>query len=187
MMITGMMLFGCEAPEQPSEKKLSVKAEEEKEPADNAITVPAIVAAKAVADKSLERAEQMDEIVEAATKDIEEVSSTTVQEPLEEVKTAPIVIEEQTVAVVVAKEEIAEATVTAETDLGPKEINLTASYGDVLFPHNLHAEAYDCALCHGSGTPGAFELTKAVAHPLCKDCHKAEGAGPTGCRDCHVK
>jgi len=192
MMITGMMLFGCEAPEQPAEKTTSpatpaVKMEDKTAVESNEIVIPAVIAAKAAADKSQERAEQMDKIAESATEDTAEAITTAAQEAVETVKetTAPIV--EQTAAVVAETKELAAPVVTASKELGPEEITLSASYGNISFPHSMHAESYACTTCHGTETPAAFGLTKEVAHPLCKDCHKAEGAGPTGCRDCHVK
>ncbi|MCK4535644.1 MAG: cytochrome c3 family protein [Desulfuromonadales bacterium] len=66
-------------------------------------------------------------------------------------------------------------------------ITLEASYGKVTFSHTLHAEFLDCATCHAEGTPGPIELNKTTAHALCKDCHKEQSAGPTGCKDCHIK
>lgn len=82
----------------------------------------------------------------------------------------------------------AKAATTAQKPAvaAPKELILEASYGNVTFPHGMHAETYACSTCHGSATPAAFGLTKDVAHVLCRDCHKKEGA-PNGCMDCHKK
>jgi predicted CXXCH cytochrome family protein len=57
----------------------------------------------------------------------------------------------------------------------------------VTLPHLTHAKLFPCATCHGDGTPGKIGLTKDTAHALCRDCHKAKGAGPTACGGCHKK
>ena len=64
---------------------------------------------------------------------------------------------------------------------------LEASQGKVTLPHLAHAKMFPCATCHGEATPGKIGLTKDTAHALCRDCHKAKGAGPTACGDCHKK
>ena len=64
---------------------------------------------------------------------------------------------------------------------------LAASQGNVTLPHLAHAKLFPCATCHGEATPGKIGLTKDTAHALCRDCHKAKGAGPTACGDCHKK
>ena len=66
-------------------------------------------------------------------------------------------------------------------------ITLKASQGDVTLSHLAHARRYPCASCHGEASPGKFDLTKESAHTLCRDCHKARGAGPTACGECHKK
>lgn len=69
----------------------------------------------------------------------------------------------------------------------PDTLVLTASQGQVTLPHLVHAKLFPCATCHGDGTPGKIDLTKDAAHELCRDCHKAKGAGPTACGECHRK
>ncbi len=64
-------------------------------------------------------------------------------------------------------------------------MTLENKMGAVPLPHQVHAEAYDCATCHGPDEPGKFNLEKDQAHELCKGCHVKEGKGPTGCKDCH--
>lgn len=60
------------------------------------------------------------------------------------------------------------------------------SFGKVAFPHKTHMKL-GCAKCH-EGAPKKIEMNKAVAHDqLCLKCHKAEGKGPQGCKDCHKK
>ncbi|PLX79369.1 MAG: cytochrome C [Desulfuromonas sp.] len=79
------------------------------------------------------------------------------------------------------------AVESAKQAVSPETVVLEASYGNVTFTHGAHAESYDCTVCHGDGAPASFDLDKATAHALCKDCHKQEGAGPTSCKECHVK
>ena len=64
---------------------------------------------------------------------------------------------------------------------------LEASQGKVTLPHLAHAKMFPCATCHGEAAPGKIGLTKETAHALCRDCHKAKGAGPTACPGCHKK
>lgn len=64
---------------------------------------------------------------------------------------------------------------------------LKASQGDVTLSHLAHARRYPCATCHGEASPGKFDLTRETGHALCRDCHKAKGAGPTSCGECHKK
>lgn len=69
----------------------------------------------------------------------------------------------------------------------PDTLILPASQGQITLPHLAHAKLFPCATCHGDGTPGKIGLTKDTAHALCRDCHKAKGAGPTACGACHKK
>jgi hypothetical protein len=69
----------------------------------------------------------------------------------------------------------------------PDVIILESKQGQISFPHQAHAKDYSCAICHGDGTPGGLALPMDVAHSLCRDCHKAKGAGPTTCSGCHKK
>lgn len=69
----------------------------------------------------------------------------------------------------------------------PELLTIAASQGDVTLPHLVHAKLFPCATCHGDGTPGKIALDKDAAHALCRDCHKARGAGPTACGGCHKK
>ena len=69
----------------------------------------------------------------------------------------------------------------------PEMLTLEASYGNISFPHAVHAASFACSSCHGEATPAAFGLTKETAHPLCKGCHQEQGTGPTTCTGCHKK
>jgi len=70
---------------------------------------------------------------------------------------------------------------------GPDTVVMKAKNGNVTFNHKAHSTSMDCALCHGDGTPAKIEISKKVAHKLCKGCHKAKKQGPTKCKQCHVK
>ena len=69
----------------------------------------------------------------------------------------------------------------------PDSVSLAASQGQVTLSHLAHAKSFPCATCHLDGPPGKISLTKDTAHELCRDCHKAKGAGPTTCTGCHKK
>ncbi|WP_291317170.1 cytochrome c3 family protein [Desulfuromonas sp.] len=79
---------------------------------------------------------------------------------------------------------VSKVAVAAEA---PEMMTLENKMGAVSLPHKTHADAYGCQTFHGAGEPGHFELEKDKAHELCKGCHKKEGKGPTGCKDCHKK
>ena len=73
----------------------------------------------------------------------------------------------------------------ATTALAVDTIVLPAKNGNVTFNHKMHSEKFACKTCH-KGTPGKFEINMAVAHKLCKGCHKEKGV-PTTCSTCHKK
>jgi len=101
------------------------------------------------------------------------------------VKSAPTVTEAPKAPAAVPPPPPAQpAAPTAKT---PDSVTLDASQGQVILPHLAHAKSYPCATCHLDGTPGKINLTKDIAHELCRDCHKAKGAGPTTCTGCHKK
>ena len=101
------------------------------------------------------------------------------------VKSAPTVTETPKAPAAVPPPPPAQpAAPTAKT---PDSVTLDASQGQVILPHLAHAKSYPCATCHLDGTPGKINLTKDIAHELCRDCHKAKGAGPTTCTGCHKK
>ncbi|MBE0574569.1 MAG: cytochrome c3 family protein [Desulfuromonadales bacterium] len=103
------------------------------------------------------------------------------------VKAGDTVSEKATDAATATTEAAGDAVDAAKQAVSPETIVLEASYGNVTFPHALHQAAFECSTCHGEGTPGLFGLDKDKAHALCRDCHKEQGAGPTGCKDCHKK
>ncbi len=201
VLVAALVLFGCDTSEQPEAqtapaKKQPVKAEEVKKAEDVKIVVPAIEAAQAAADKAQEKVEQTARIAETPVEKAATDSSSAAVEMVKEaeetaVKTAEGIVtkvEEPVVTAVAAMESTAAQPVeTVKTAATSQEIILQASYGNITFPHGMHADTYECSICHSEGTPAAFDITKDVAHKLCKGCHKEEGAGPTGCRDCHKK
>jgi len=63
----------------------------------------------------------------------------------------------------------------------------SAKQGDVTFKHDTH-KAQACEKCHADKNGGKIpNLTKDVAHNLCKKCHETEKKGPTKCAECHKK
>ncbi len=72
--------------------------------------------------------------------------------------------------------------------LAEDSVTVKSKTGNVTFNHKAHGGTGDCAVCHGSGTPGKLTLGgKDAAHKLCQGCHKVKKAGPTKCFDCHKK
>lgn len=167
---TALMLNGCETQEQPAAK---TEPHQVVKPANPIMTEEA--QPKPSADKIAQAvAEQAEKIAEQTAKVVEK----------EVIK----IVEEQTGSAVETKAQtITKVIVLSQEATAQDEIVLEASYGNVTLPHAMHAEAYDCSTCHGESTPTAFELDKETAHKVCKGCHKDEGAGPTGCKGCHVK
>ncbi len=72
--------------------------------------------------------------------------------------------------------------------------------GKVAFPHKLHQEKLgDCKVCHHKDEAGKEQKCgtchtadskvkmKDAAHNSCQKCHKDQGKGPKGCKECHKK
>jgi len=69
----------------------------------------------------------------------------------------------------------------------------------VSFDHAKHSATIDCSKCHHTakakedikscfechGTDAAAPAVKDAFHKSCQACHKAEGKGPTKCKECH--
>ena len=70
---------------------------------------------------------------------------------------------------------------------GPEVVNYEGSPGTVTFPHADHAGRLACSQCHPTEPPEAIAMNKTFAHSTCMGCHTNSGAGPTGCKQCHVK
>ena len=207
VMSLALALFGCGQSEEPKpkqqiEKAVSVKpAEPAETAAGEAKEATEVVTEKAADVKDhaesavKETVEETKAIAAAAADETQEVASQaneTTKETIAEAQEATseaveTVVEESKGADIATTAAVGGAVETAQQAVSPKTVVLEASYGKVTFPHILHAEAYDCTTCHGEGPPGTLGLGKEKAHALCKGCHKEVGAGPTGCKDCHVK
>lgn len=168
ILLLTLMVFGCQQSEEPQSAPEQPATAEETTAAEEPATEQESEAGEAPSG------EQQEETLLEET--AEKISDTTAAAG----EKAGEMLTEAKEATGQAVDEMVEAT-TSET------IVFEASYGDVTFPHTVHADTYDCATCHGEGTPGSLDLDKDKAHALCRDCHKEEGAGPTGCRDCHKK
>jgi len=140
--------------------------------------------APSMVDQMKEAAQAPAAAVEQAvteSKDTMTAAASSVAETAEEAKQAAMDKMAEGAAVV------AETAQAAGAAMAPDSVVLKASYGDVTLPHKMHAENFECSVCHGEGAPGALELGKDKAHALCKGCHQEKGAGPTKCSACHVK
>jgi hypothetical protein len=172
VMFTGSMLFGCDSAEQPKTQaptaaQQPAQTEQTTKTEQVKVVTPVDDAAQAAAAQPEKRIEQTDKPAEAVVAETGKLTAATVEETAKAAETATTKPAQQ-------------------TDI-PREIVLQASYGNISFPHAMHAGSYACKVCHGDAAPAAFDITKDVAHKLCKDCHKQEGAGPTGCSGCHKK
>ena len=182
----GLVLFGCDSSESPKVEKTPVvqqsgKVEKETKAEVVKVVTPAVETAQVVAEKVEEQGEQAVKTAEAAMVDASKEASAVIDETVSDVK-------KQAVAEVAdVKSAMIKPVVAVQQATVPQEIVLEASKGNVTFPHGMHAEDFECSICHGDGTPAAFDLTKEVAHKVCKGCHKDGGAGPTGCSGCHKK
>ena len=89
----------------------------------------------------------------------------------------------------------------------PAEITIdkaAAKKSGVTFNHAKHGETIDCLKCHHKAAskdaikscfechgkdPAASDPASGKKdnpfHVQCKECHKAEGKGPTKCKECH--
>lgn len=168
----GLTIVACESQEQTETKTAPhqvVKPEQRlKEDAEKT--------GAAVAEKVQEVVKKTEEVIDKSAEAVAKATEETVAVVKEE---ASIVVANVATATAKKMEQV-KAAVT------PDEIILEASYGNVTFPHGQHAESFACTTCH-EGSPAPFDLTKDLAHQLCKGCHKDGGAGPTGCKDCHKK
>ena len=95
------------------------------------------------------------------------------------------------------------AFIAVAQDKGPEVIKMDrAKMGSVTFNHAAHqVSTPDCKECHHtdgfetcsschrkSDSKEDVKLYKTAIHKNCKDCHKANGKGPSKkCSECHVK
>jgi hypothetical protein len=65
----------------------------------------------------------------------------------------------------------------------------TQTFGTITLDHAAHlARKTSCKACHNPGPVGKLgRLPPKAAHGRCVSCHEKAEAGPTACRDCHVK
>jgi hypothetical protein len=70
-----------------------------------------------------------------------------------------------------------------------KAVLETQTFGTITLDHSAHlARKTSCKACHNPGPVGKLgRLLPKVAHGRCVSCHEKAEAGPTACRDCHVK
>ena len=190
---TGLILFGCDSSEQPKAQKApaaqpSVKAEKVTAVEKAKVVAPVDETAQVFSEQVEVQEEQAVKMTETAMEDAGKSASTAINDSIKVADDTVAEGEKQAIAkVAVVKSATVEPVAAAKKATVPQEIVLEASKGNVTFPHGMHADAYECSICHGDGTPAAFDLTKDVAHKVCKSCHKDEGAGPTGCSGCHKK
>ena len=147
-----------------TEKAAETAAQVEEKAADVAAQVEekAVEAAAQVEEKAVEAAAATESAVQAATEQAAEVAAK-------------------------VEEKAAEATQAVAEAASGDSIVIENTYGKVTFNHKVHSEAFDCALCHGEGEPGALDMGKDAAHAACKGCHQEKGAGPVKCSECHIK
>lgn len=177
-----MTLFGCQQSEQtqPAQTPSAPQqiAPEEKAP-ETIVTT---------ADESNERtvepqAKTLDDVIEKAV----EASEETAVEAIETAQDDAAVVRDQAAAEVQAGKAAVDTVVTtvASTD-NLEDVVFKGTFGTVTMSHQIHA-AFDCAQCHGEGTPGTLDLGREAAHDLCIGCHKEQNAGPTACAACHIR
>lgn len=190
VLATGLILFGCDSSEQPkaAASQQPAKAEEMAKVEDVKVSAPVVEDTKVVIEKVDKEVDQTTKRTETTTDEAGKTTSATIDETVKVTENTVAKEEKQTVAEVAAvKSAVTEPVATAKQATIPHEIVLVASKGNVTLPHSMHADAFECSICHGDGTPATFDLTKEVAHKVCKGCHKDEGVGPTGCSGCHKK
>ncbi|MDX9708905.1 MAG: cytochrome c3 family protein [Trichloromonas sp.] len=165
-----------------TEKAAETAAQVEEKAADVAAQVEekAVEAAAQVEEKAAEAAAATESAVQAATEQAGEVAAKVEEKAAEATEAGKEVV-------AAVEEKAAEATQAVAEAASGDSIVIENTYGKVTFNHKVHSEAFDCALCHGEGEPGALDLGKEKAHAACKGCHQEKGAGPTKCSECHVK
>jgi len=185
-----IIISGCESSERTETKTAPhqvVKAEKpiNAEPPQS-IASP-LNAARNAADQAEARSVQVEQEAEAVAGEAEQTVPGVAKPAVEATEKAPAEIEKVTDVVNIPADKVSKKAQMDNQSEIPEEIILEASNGDVTFTHGVHADTVACLTCHGEGAPTAFGINKDVAHKLCKGCHKDGGAGPTGCRDCHIK
>lgn len=187
-----LTLFGC----QQSEQTQPAQAPPPQPPAPQVQQQSAAEEAETeAAETAAEVEERKEGSFESAGKTIDEVienagekTTETYAAAKETTQDVAASVNDQAASVVDAGKASVDQVVTAVTPTAsPEEVIFKGSFGTVTMPHQVHAAAFSCALCHGEGTPGAFDLGRDAAHALCIDCHKEQKVGPTGCTGCHIR
>lgn len=198
-LLVSLAIFGCGPSEEkqaaPTGQSTTEKVAEAPKPVGDNVQEKA----PTVSEQAGEMAKQTGETVKdaaAETRDMAVTATEKAGEMATEAKEATVEAAKETAATVAETAQTAAVATTMAADkaveaakkaVSPDTIVLEASYGNVTFPHAQHLATFECATCHGEGTPGLFGLDKDKAHVLCKDCHKREGSGPTACTGCHKK
>lgn len=190
-LLLALLLFGCQKTEEPAPAQTAPAPQQQ---------APTLT--EAVKEDIATVVEEAQEIKEAVAEDVAEIAQKAKEEiavvvekgeqALSEVSDAAeetaVAAKEQIVAAADSAKAAVDETVAKLTPTtSPETIVFTATMGNVTMPHLVHADAFSCATCHGDGVPGALDLGREAAHALCIGCHQEQKAGPTGCRDCHVK
>jgi hypothetical protein len=144
-------------------------------------------AAESAAQVEEKAAEVAAEVKEEAVEAAAEVKEEAVEAAAATEKAAQAATEEAAQVAAKVEEKVADAAQAAAETASVDNIVIENTYGKVTFNHKVHAESFDCALCHGEGEPGALDMGKEKAHAACKGCHQEQGAGPVKCSECHVK
>ncbi len=188
-MVLTLAIFGCSQSEEskPAPGKTETATEKVAEATESAAG-EVKEAAQTVAEETKQMADAAADKTEEMAGQAAEASKEMMADAKEATKEAADTVAEKAQSAAVATTTAADKAVdSAKQAVSPETIVLEASYGNVTFPHALHQGSYECSTCHGEETPGLFGLDKDKAHELCRDCHKQEGVGPTGCKDCHKK
>jgi hypothetical protein len=74
-----------------------------------------------------------------------------------------------------------------EPTTGIITIGMQNKFGEIILPHQLHVEMYNCSTCHATNPPGKINKTKKEFHDLCRKCHTQLKQGPIKCRSCHLR
>jgi hypothetical protein len=199
-MILGLAIFGCGPSEESKSTSSPTNSATEKVAEAGKVAAEEVKnIAEPVVEKTDDIEKQAKPVVEKSTNETKEMADSTVDQAVVESKkianeaeesttlATDTDVEKKTVVAAAAAMATGKDVVAAQQAVIPEKIVLEASYGNITFPHATHASSYDCAICHGEGTPGLFGLDKKKAHGLCKDCHKQKGVGPTSCKECHKK
>lgn len=180
IILTALLLTGCNTEEE------QVPAAEPSQQEDHGATQTD--QSQPAMENAGQEADSLQEELEDAGEEVADTAQALGHAAAEKTEQAAAKVAEETEEAGQAVEqqvEEAEQTV-ADVDV-PDIVTLEASFGNISFPHAVHADFLECTECHGSAEPGPMELGKDKGHELCQGCHKDQGAGPTGCRDCHKK